>query len=357
MKIIQVMPEFGLAGAEIMCENLSYELMKLGHNVIVLSMYSFHSAITDRMESRGLDVRYLGKKSGLDFSMVSKFYKIFSEENPDVVHTHRYVMKYVVPAALMVRVPRIIHTVHNIAEKECSKTDQYINRFFYKYCKVIPVALSSFVRDTVEKVYNISKNKIEVIYNGINLDNCIVKNDYSVRIPFTILHIGRFTWAKNHIEIIRAFKLFHSKYPDSRLILVGDGELKDRLESLVRELRISDSVEFLGLKPEVYTLLHDTDVFILPSLYEGMPMTLIEAMGSALPIITTPVGGIVDMIEDGTEAIFSSTDSNSIAKNISVLANDIELRRSLGIAAFRKSKQFSSKTMAEKYLDVYQKGI
>lgn len=356
MKIIQIMPEFGLAGAETMCENLSYELVKAGHKVIVVSMYSFHSAITDRMEKRGIDIRYLGKKHGLDVSMVAKFYRIFKEEKPDVVHTHRYVMRYTVPASVMAKVPRMVHTVHNVAEKECGKIDQLINRFFYKYCKVIPVALTEYIRNTISQVYSLPITEIPIIFNGINIEKCIAKDDYSVHKPMKILHIGRFAEAKNHIELIKGFNLFKSEYPDSQLILIGDGELKEQVKELIQELHISDSVNLLGLQPEVNMFLNEADIFILPSLYEGMPMTLIEAMATGLPIITTPVGGIVDMLEDGSEAIFTGTDSESIADSIGMLVNNFELRRSLGQAALIRARQFSAKTMAEKYLALYSKG-
>ena len=118
MKIVQIMPEFGLAGAETMCENLTYELIKLGHNVIVVSMYDYHSPITERLEKAGVDVRYLGKKPGLDFSMIGKIKKLLKKNKVDVIHTHRYCAQYAIPAAITAGVKLRVHTVHNIAEKE-----------------------------------------------------------------------------------------------------------------------------------------------------------------------------------------------------------------------------------------------
>ena len=86
-------------------------------------------------------------------------------------------------------------------------------------------------------------------------------------------------------------------------------------------------------------------------------MTLIEAMATGLPIITTPVGGIVDMLEDGSEAIFTGTDSDSIADSICRLVDNAELRQSLGQAALKRSKQFSAGAMAEKYTELYGRNI
>ena len=94
MKIIQIMPEFGLGGAEIMCENLTYGLKKSGHTVIVVSLFDYHSPITKRMEQNNIDIRYMNKRSGLDLSMIFRLIKLFSKEKPDVIHTHRHVLQY-----------------------------------------------------------------------------------------------------------------------------------------------------------------------------------------------------------------------------------------------------------------------
>ena len=119
VRILQVMPEFGLAGAEIMCETLCYQLQDSGkYNVVVVSLFDFHSPITERMEDRGIKILYLGKKQGLDLSVIQKLYRVMKDYSIDIVHTHRYVMQYVIPAAILARVKIRIHTVHNIASKE-----------------------------------------------------------------------------------------------------------------------------------------------------------------------------------------------------------------------------------------------
>ena len=159
MKIVQVMPEFGLAGAEIMCENLTYELTKMGHSVTVISMYDYHSSITTRLEKEGIDVRYLAKKPGLDLSMVRKIKKILKETNADVVHTHRYCAQYAVPAAILAGVKHRVHTIHNIAQKENGRLARKLNRFFFKHCHVIPVALSELIRESIVKSIELTKKR------------------------------------------------------------------------------------------------------------------------------------------------------------------------------------------------------
>ena len=104
MKIAQIMPEFGLAGAEIMCENLTYELLNAGHDVVVVSMYDYHSAITERLEQTGVEIRYLGKKPGLDVSMIPKMTKVFLETGIEVVHLCVHPLYYCFPATRVLMV-------------------------------------------------------------------------------------------------------------------------------------------------------------------------------------------------------------------------------------------------------------
>lgn len=353
MKIIQIMPEFGLAGAETMCENLTYELCKLGHSVIIISMYDYHSAITDRMEKAGIDIRYLDKKSGLDFSMIGKMKKIFRTEKPDVIHTHRYVMQYAIPAAIMAGVKRKVHTLHSVAQKENSRLARKFNRIFFKCCGVIPVALSDLVRDTITKEYGIDKNRIPVILNGVDLSKCQPKTTYDINGKFKILHIGRFSEPKNHLCLLEAFKIFHEKYPESELHLIGDGEKRAEIESFIRENNLSDNVKLLGLQSCVHGFLHDADIFTLPSIYEGIPMTLAEAMGTGLPIVASCVGGIPDMISDHKNGLLCEPSVQDIADKFEIFICDKELREKYGKAAKELSHRFSALTMGEKYCELY----
>lgn len=353
MIIIQVMPEFGLAGAETMCENLTYELQSLGHKVIVISMYDYHSAITERLEKSGIDVRYLGKKPGLDFSMIWKMKKIFNETKADVVHTHRYCAQYAIPAAIIAKVKHRVHTVHNVAEKENGKFARKFNKFFFKHCNVIPVALSKLIQDTIVEEYHIKKERVPIILNGADLSKCISKEDYSVNGNFKILHIGRFSEQKNHIGLIMAFKIFHDNHADSELWLIGDGEKKAEIENYVAENNLVFCVKFLGLQSDVYGYLHNADMFTLPSNYEGIPMTLIEAMGTGLPIVATKVGGVPDMLANHKDALIVDNNCESIVAAFDNYYISREMREMFGKAAKERAISFSSTAMAGGYIKLY----
>lgn len=352
MKIIQVIPEFGLAGAEIMCENLTNSLIKMGHEVLVVSLYDYHSPITDRLEGKGIRVEYLGKKSGLDLSIIKRLRKFFKRERPDIIHTHLYILKYCVIACLGMKV-RMVHTIHNVAKQENNKLDRLFNGYCFRKNKVIPVALTRLVKDSILEEYGLEEINVPIVFNGIPLDCCIKKQVYSFGKKIKILHIGRYSDAKNHTELIKAISLLHHIYPNVELHLVGEGNLKDKVKELIYEFNASEYVFEHGTTSNPYRFLHDADIFVLPSKYEGMPMTLIEAMGTALPIVASNVGGIPDMIEDNKEGLLCTPVAGSIVEQLVRLIEDNHLRENLGKAAFESSDKFSSAKMAEEYEKIY----
>lgn len=353
MKIAQIMPEFGLAGAEIMCENLTYELINAGHEVVVVSMYDYHSAITERLEQAGVEIRYLGKKPGLDVSMIPKMAKVFRETGTEVIHTHRYCAQYAMPAAMLAGVKRRVHTLHSVALIENKKkAARKLNKFFYKYCRLIPVSLSEAVKDSTMEEYQLDPAAVPVIFNGINLAKCMPKDDYARKVNFKILHVGRFSEEKNHIGLIKAFGKFHASHPDSELWLIGDGGLRPEAEAFARDNGLEQTVKFLGLQSDVYGYMHDADVFALTSNFEGIPMTLIEAMGTGMPVVATRVGGIPDMLDDDS-ALLVPVDVDAIADAFEKYYCDEALRQACGLTAAKLAVRFSAQVMAENYLKIY----
>lgn len=355
MKIVQIMPEFGLAGAETMCENLTNELVGMGHTVAIISMYDYHSPITDRLEKNGIKIHYLGKKNGLDISSIWKLRKLLKLESPDVIHTHRYIIEYAVPASIGLHIKRKIHTVHNIASKELPKSVRKLCRLFYKFLGVTPVALSDIIQDSIVEEYKLNKDKVPVAFNGVPLEKCVIKKSYSLGKTVDVLHVGRFSEQKNHVALVEAAIKVHSIKNNVRFLLVGDGPLKNDISQLIKEKGADGFIIECGKTDNVFQYMQSADIFCLPSKYEGIPMTLIEAMGSGLPIVASRVGGIPDMITDGKEGLLCTPDADDIAIKIEQMIEDDSLREACGKCAFAKSAQFSSKTMAEKYIEIYSR--
>ena len=354
MKILQVIPYFCFGGAEIMCENLIYALREMGHDVLAVSLYNEHTPISRRMEEAGVRIEYLDKKLGLDLSMVGKLTKILKREKPQAVHTHLDVIKYAAAAAKLAGVRACVHTVHSVAHKEAEgRIQKIINNTYYKLGWSKPVALSPEVRDTIASFYNMNGDQIPVIYNGVDLSRCIHKEDYCAGEMVNILHVGRFDVPKNHAGLLRAFQNLLDRGCKCHLHLVGDGDLRPEMEALADELEIRDCVTFHGMQSNVYPYLRKADIFVLPSLYEGIPMSIIEAMGTGLPIAATQVGGIPDLLRNGDSGLLVPCEDTAIADALEILAKDAVLRKQLGENARRDSQRFSSRTMAEQYCKTY----
>ena len=354
MKIMQVIPYFCFGGAETMCENLCYAQKSLGHDVVAVSLYNEHTPIAQRMEATGIRILYLDKKLGMDVSMVPKLLRIMKQEKPDVVHTHLDVIKYAVAAAKLCGIRHCIHTVHNVAEKEAEGLSQKINRLYYKLGWSKPVALSPEVQHTICQVYGLSGKNVPVIYNGIDLGKCIPKQTYVAGDQVEFLHIGRFNEQKNHVGLLHAFRMLLNRIPNCRLRLVGDGELRPEMEQLAKELEIQNSVVFQGSQSDVHPFLNQADIFLLPSNYEGMPMTIIEAMATGLPIVATCVGGVPDMVENEVSALLVPCNTEAICAACERLAENAVLREKLGKASMERSPAFSAAQMAKQYCELYE---
>ena len=354
MKILQVIPYFCFGGAETMCENLTYALTELGHTVVVVSLYGEHTPIARRMEQAGIRILYLDKKLGLDLSMIPKLVRIMKQEKPDVVHTHLDVIKYAVAAAKLSGIRRCVHTVHNVAHEEAEGCLQKIvNSIYFKLGWSIPVALSPEVRKTIVSFYGLKEQQVPMIYNGVDLGKCLPKTDYALSQPAALLHIGRFNEQKNHKGLLEAFAQVVKVYPDCCLQMIGEGDLREETERYAETLGLREKVSFLDNQTNVYPFLQKADIFLMPSKFEGMPMTIIEAMGTGLPIVASAVGGVPDMLEDGKSGMLVPCDPDAVAGAVLQLLTRDDLRRELGSNALAGSRQFGAAHMARCYCDVY----
>ena len=127
----------------------------------------------------------------------------------------------------------------------------------------------------------------------------------------------------------------------------------EQTKALAKELGISQKVHFLGNQSNVYPYLQEADIFLLTSLYEGIPMTVIEAMGTGLPIVATNVGGVPDLLKDGKTGLLVPCDCEAISQACIHLLSDEPLRSRLGMEAKKESAKFDAQNMARQYINVY----
>ena len=354
MKVIQVIPSFALAGAENMCATLTLELANLGCEICAISLYDVHSALTEKLEQNGIRIYYLGKKRGFDHSIIRKISSIYKKEKPDVVHSHLYATPYAMIPAIRIGIGKRIYTLHSVAQEESTNLGKRVNKFLFRH-RVVPVALSGLVQDSAVRVYGLPKSRIPIVFNGVKLENCLPKNDYELHGDFKIIHVGSLSPRKNHLCLIAAFKSFHDRHPESELWLIGEGAERRAIENCIAANGLAGNVKLFGLQSNVYPYLHEADVFALPSIYEGMPMSIIEAMGTGLPIVATSVGGIPDMIENGKEGILVENKAESLAEAFEEYYCSENLREERGQKAKERAQEFSATAMAEQYLKIYKK--
>jgi len=361
VRVLHVIPSFGTGGAERLVVDLIKYADKQNFDVAGVSLYpEMYTILNKEVKENGLHVFYLDKHKGLDISIIPKLRGVFKVFRPDVVHTHLYVLKYVLPAAKLEHVPVIVHTIHNVADKEVNSFGKFLNYFGFKYCGVVPVSISREVAETVHRFYG-RGIRSPIIYNGIPVESFSepsrvynrAKSENFVR----IIHIGRFSPQKNHKLLLEAFSLALCCSSDLRLWLVGDGELRPDVEELANKLGIEDKVAFLGVRSDIPELLAQADIFVLSSNWEGMPLSVLEAMASGKPVIATAVGGVPELVENGTTGILvPPADPDALANAIVSLAKDPEKRASLGaMAQIVAKEQFDISRTARGYEELYIK--
>lgn len=353
MRIMQVIPEFVVAGAENMCVNLTMELLSLGHEVMVVSLYDYHSELTERLEREHVRIMYLNKKLGMDFRVIYRIRKQLIQFKPDIIHTHLNTLKYVVAANIGLK-GRIVHTIHSVAHRVSGNTEKILNKFFFHHCGVTPVALTEAIKRSVEEFYKLDGDKVPYVPNGIPLQKCKVKESYEFGKTIKIVHVGRFHRVKNHRLMVEAICKIYENFPNVTLVFVGEGELMREIEDYIKSLGAESYILEFGPSNDVLSILHDSDIFLLPSQFEGMPMTLIEAMGTGLPIVASNVGGIPDLIVNGENGLLCEPNLLSIVSCLTRIINDKRLREKIGRSALRSSENFSSAIMAQEYLKLYR---
>ena len=132
MRIVQLLPEFKIGGAELMCKNLCLELKRQGEDVQAVSFYHTQNHITDELSSYGIPIYYLDKRKGFDLSILFKLKKLLIDLQPDAVHTHLPILHYTGLLCFMLKIPVRIHTVHNLAQYEAGKLQRTFETFCFR---------------------------------------------------------------------------------------------------------------------------------------------------------------------------------------------------------------------------------
>lgn len=357
-KVIQVLPDIGAGGAERLVLDIAKHLDKKRYEVKSVSLYSKeHCAgiYRDFGEKNGIEILYLDKKPGLDFSVVRKLKKLYAREKPDVVHSHLYAAIYSVWPAVRCGVGVRLHTVHNVAAKELPGSHQKLMRLAYRRGWSTPVAISDIIRDSVCAAYGLAPQAVPRINNGVD-----TRRFAGAPIPHEgvqLINVARFTEQKNHRLLLDAFAQAKKQVENIRLCLVGDGELRPQIEARIDELELARDVVLAGVSGDVERFLHESDAFVMSSDYEGLPLSVMEAMSAGLPVVSTRAGGVPNILEEGANAFMVGVgDCDALADRICRIARSPETRRAFGARSRELSAAFDVREMVRRYEVLYQGG-
>lgn len=362
MRILQVVPSLDVGGAERVAALLAREQQRGGHAVAVVSLFDPVGSWIERdLRAAGVDLFFLGKRPGLDVRMVPRLAGVLRRWRPDVVHTHLHVLKYLLPAALAARPLRVVHTLHNLAEREVEPQSQALQRVAFRGL-VTPVAIGEAVAASMAPLYGAPAR--HVVANGIPtaasrappgtreaLRAALHAADHPV-----LLSAGRLNPQKNHAVLIDA--VADPRLARVHLWIAGEGELAEDLAARVRDRGVADRVRLLGVRTDVPALMAAADLFVLPSTWEGNPLVVMEAMAAGLPVVATAVGCVPELLSPDTGRLVPAGVSEALVTAIADLTADPATRGQLGAAArARATERFDVSAMAEAYLRVYAAAV
>lgn len=359
MKIMMVTPVFDTGGTEVYILNLIKYLNENGEDVKLLTGPGARekSLIEQRVDYK--IVNSLKNKGIIDlFKSSIIIFQAISMYKPEIIHTSSVVTTVVSKVSVALynilyrKKVKIVVTLHGGPNRDIEKKSAKI----FNKCANIVIALSNNSKDKLID-NGLSNKKIRVVYNGIEMlkhttDESYISNNESKVVR--VLVSGRLTEQKGHRYLLDAIKVLKEKHSNLRLIILGDGELRQDLEQKVQKLEISDIVEFLGFKENVYEYINISDIFILPSLWEQFPISILEAMFLEKPIIASNVNGVGEQLGDAG-ILINPGNVDEIVEAIDLLISDKKKRKELGKAARRRFlDNFTLENMGRNTLGIYQ---
>jgi glycosyltransferase involved in cell wall biosynthesis len=363
MKVLQLISSAGYYGAENMVVGLAPALSALGCSSVIGVFDNRHrpnTQMADAAADCGLPVERIACRGRWDWNAVRAIRECVKKNGVDLIHTHGYKADlYAYAAQRGFGIP-LIATCHNWTRQTAAlRAFEYMDRLaLRRFSKV--VAVSDAVGETLLRA-GVRQYRICNIANGIDP----VPFEGGTQTLAQELHKGnkilvgvvaRLDLKKGLQYFLQAANTVAIEYPNTLFALVGEGPDRAALEQMTRELSLSDRVVFTGARRDMPGVYASLDIFVLPSLMEGLPIAVLEAQAAGKPVIATRVGAIPKVVTDGeTGLLIEPGDAKALGAAITRLITDVHLRRQLGYGGHaRIHESFTSSVMARRYLDLYQ---
>lgn len=337
-------------GAETLLRDLAAGLETRGYRVTV--GYSTPGPFVQELADKGLTLKCIPRLAMIDPVFLFRIVRLMRSDPPQIVHTHLFKSDFHGRlAARLAGVPVVVSTLHNndswaknwLLGHLYGATAQYVDRL---------IAVSPEVQEYHLDNTGIPENKVMVIENGVNVAAFSGYEDAAkvVRAEFGITPaaplfgiIGRLKPQKDlPTFLLAAVEILHQQ-PDARFLVVGDGPLREELEAQAKELGLFPALIFTGMRKDISAIMTALDVLVLSSLWEGLPIILLEAMAAARPVVSTAVDGVRSVVIPDESAILVDTGSSSALAQACVrLARDPALRLKMGRVGLKRVSEFYS---------------
>ena len=323
------------------------------------------------LPAAGIKTLYLGFDPNRlrlhNLTLLWRLKKLMEEEDIHVINCqqHRSTPVGILASRISRKRPSVVATLHGLGTAK-SLRRRFLNWFLYRWIYRIVGISRGVSNDIIQSNWGLSPDQVVTVQNGLVygrfLTDLSQEEARRLLLPslpegFWFGTVGRLSPVKNHLTLLRSFQRVARELPNSHLLIVGDGELRDELVAQCDSFGISKQVCFLGLRQDIPDLLKTLDVFLLPSLREGLPLALLEAMASALPIVASNVGGIPEVVGDAEFALLVQPDDiQGLAEAMLSMArlSTEELRQLGEKARHHVLEHFSSERMIASYEQLYQ---
>lgn len=283
------------------------------------------------------------------FQGLIKLVRYLKDEKPHILHTHFTNSDYYgVILGKILNIPNIVSTFHMM--RDWRRTRRFKDKL--RHWLTLPVlkmfdrilTVSDSVKESAIHYDKLNSEKIVTIYNGINITKykpqkeMLINNEFKENDNTKIIGtVGRLCVEKGQKFLIKAMPLIKKQSPESKLVIVGEGELRKTFEELIIKLNLHNSVILTGYRNDVPSILNKFDIFVLPSLTEGLPNSLIEAMACALPCIVSNIQSCAELIDDRVTGLLIETgNSIMIAEKVIYLLRNNEIANKIGNTARKK---------------------
>lgn len=359
MKIVHLIPYFSYGGAEIFVKELVKK--QVSDKNIKFEVWCLQKSINKELEEKivlelkikGINVKFITDKKNRKDRIIN-LKRLIQKEKPNIINTHLiHTTFYAVLCKILSKKNTIIcETIHNTKIEK-----KWIQKILTKYFAQKTVVISEKIAEIFIKNLGINSKKLELIENGISIE---FNKNYEIRDSIKkIICVGRLSEQKNHIFLLKLYKFLKDKNIQNIPILeiYGEGELKEILNQFIIKNKLQEIVKLMGVTNNVNQKLLEADLYIMPSKYEGLSISLLEAMGVGIPIVASKVDGIKDILfEDIFEDILIEDNSvQDFYEKIINLFNNKKLREELSKFELEKVKKYSIEETAKKYNFMYKK--